>query len=94
MKTLEFLTVASKLANTGLIRVAKKGEQCSSTLGNGCIGSTEAQNTKLWRKYRTLQNIVIFKTAEEANNILLANGITEFVAKNTKSKTMCRLYLA
>lgn len=91
MKTSEFLKVAEKLAETGLIRVSQKGEHDTHQLGSSCIGGTDRKNISLWRKYGTLENIIIFKTADVVNPILIENGITEFVAKNTKSKTMCRL---
>jgi hypothetical protein len=92
MKTSDFLKVAENLAKTGLIRVSKKGEHEPHQLGSSCIGGTDRKNTKLWKNYGTLENIIIFKTAEEANEILKAHGVTEFVAKNTRSKTMCRLF--
>lgn len=91
MTTKQFLPVAQKLINTGLIEIVEKGQQLQFALGSTRIGRTDAQNTKLWRKYGTLSNIVIFKTADEANEILKQHGITEFKAKATKSGTMCRL---
>jgi len=91
METREFLKVAQKIAKTGLIRVSKKGEHEPHQLGSSCIGGTDRKNISLWRKYGTLENIIIFKTAAVVNHILIENAITEFVAKNTKSKTMCRL---
>jgi len=93
MKTVEFLQVAPKLATTGLIRVAKSGEK-NPGLGYAAIGSTDRQNTKLWRLYGTLENILIFRKAEEVNETLKANGINEFVAKKTKSGNSCRLILS
>lgn len=89
MKTQEFVKVARKLVNTGLIRVVRKGEH--GLLFFGGIGETDAQNERLWRKCGTLENQIIFKTANEANQVLKAHGITEFTAKPTKSGTMCRL---
>lgn len=91
MTTKEFLPVAQKLINTGLISVLEKGQH--GNLGGTYIGRTDAQNTKLWRKCGCLSNIVVFKTADEANAILEANGVTEFYAKPTKSGTMCRLHV-
>ena len=91
MKTSEFILVAEKLAKTGLIRVSKKGEHDNFVLGRTCIGGTDLKNSKLWRKCGTLENIIVFKTASEANSILKQFGITEFTAKPTKSRTMCRL---
>ena len=38
-------------------------------------------------------NIIIHKTADEANEILKKINIVEFEAKPTKSGTMCRLVL-
>lgn len=92
MKTKDFINTAQKLIKTNLINVLKKSKH--GNLGSTCIGETDAQNTKLWREYKTLSNIIIFKTAEETNEILLQNNITEFIAKPTKSKTMCRLHVA
>lgn len=91
MKTKDFIIIAQKLIKTNLFNVLKKGKH--GNLGSTHIGETDAQNTKLWREYRTLVNIVIFKTAEETNKILLDYNITEFIAKPTKSKTMCRLHI-
>jgi hypothetical protein len=95
MKTLtkkqKFIQAVEKLANTGLVSVLKKGEHGTYLLGNSCIGSTYSQNEKIWKKYQTLSNIVIFKTANEVNDILSSKGIKEFKATPTKSKTMCRL---
>jgi hypothetical protein len=89
MKKQEFITAIEKLSKTDLIRVAKKGEHAN--IGGTCIGSTFRQNEKIWRTYGTLNNIVIFKTADEVNAVLEANNITEFKAFPTKSKTMSRL---
>lgn len=89
MTTKQFLPVAQKLISTGLISVLEKGQH--GFLGRTCIGRTDNQNTKLWRKYATLENIVICKKADEVNKILMDNGITEFVAKKTKSGSMSRL---
>jgi hypothetical protein len=91
MKTAEFTQVAEKLIGTGLFNVVEKGEHGKTRLGRTAIGRTDRQNTSLWRKFGTVENIIIFKTAEEANEILKTYGITEFQARNTKSKTMCRL---
>lgn len=91
MRTKEFLPVAQKLIETGLISVLEKGKH--GNLGCSQIGRTDYQNVKLWRTYGTLSNIVIFETAEKANEILADHGITEFKAKPTKSGTMCRLFL-
>ena len=91
MKTSEFILVAEKLAKTDLIRGSKKGEHDKEALGRTCIGGTESKNSKLWRKCGTLENIIVFETAIEANRILKEFGITEFTAKPTKSRTMCRL---
>jgi len=93
MTTKQFLQVAPKLGTTGLIRVAKPGEK-NPGLGYASIGSTDSQNTKLWRTYRNLESILIFKNADEVNAILKSNGITEFVAKITKSGSSSRLFLA
>ena len=89
MKKQEFLTAVEKIAKTDLISVAKKGSH--AFIGFNCIGETTRQNEKIWRKYGTLNNIVIFKTADEVNEVLASIGVTEFKAFPTKSKTMCRL---
>ena len=92
MTAKEFLPVAQKLISTGLFTIIEKGEKRQHALGSSSLGRTDAQNTKLWRKYGTLSNIIIHnKTADEANEILKQHGITEFKAKATKSGTMCRL---
>lgn len=92
MKTKEFLPIAQKLAQTGLFYTLKKGEhEFGQGLGVSCIGSTDRQNAKLWRRHRTLKNIVIHKGAVETNRILFKFGITKFIAKPTKSGTMSRL---
>lgn len=93
MKTSEFLPVAQKLIKTGLFSIVEKGERKQYRLGGISLGRTDDQNTKLWRKWGTLENIVIFKTANEVNTILKEFSITEFIAKPTKSGTMSRLIL-
>lgn len=92
MTTVEFLPIAQKLMNTGLFSILDKGKH--GNLGGVYLGRTDSQNTKLWRNYGTLENIVIFEKAEKANEILADHGITEFKAKPTKSGAMCRLVLA
>lgn len=92
MTTKEFCAIAPRLAKTGLIRAAKKGEH-HPALGRDTIGSTDYQNQKLWKEYGTLENIIVSGTYEAANDTLELYGITEFVAKPTKSGTMCRLHL-
>jgi hypothetical protein len=89
MKKQEFITAIEKLSKTDLIPVAKKGQHAN--LGGCYIGSTLRQNEKIWKTYGTLNNIVIFQTAEEVNAVLEVNNITEFKAFPTKSKTMSRL---
>lgn len=91
MNKQEFLAAVEKIAKTEIVRVSKKGEHDALTLGTTCIGATERKNEKIWRKYGTLNNIVIFKTADEVNAILESIGVTCFKAYPTKSKTMCRL---
>lgn len=93
MTTLEFLPVAKKLIETGLFSIQEKGQRDQYLLGASRIGRTDSLNTKLWRKYGTLENIIIFKNADETSQILKEFGITEFEAKPTKSGTMCRLIL-
>lgn len=93
MKTSQFATVASKLINTNLIPVLQPRKHDQYLLGSSYIGATENQNKKLWQKYGTLENIIIFKDAETVNAILEVNCITEFKAKPTKSGTMSRLIL-
>ena len=90
MTTKEFLQVAPKLININKLPVAKKGSH-NPMLGFATIGSTNRQNTILWRKYGTLVNIVILYTADEINALLKDHGITEFVAIETKSGQFCRL---
>ena len=91
MNKQEFLNTVEKLATIQLIRVAKKGAHEAQFLGTSCIGSTTRQNEKIWRKFGTLNNIIIFQTADEVNAILEANNITRMKAFNTKSSTMSRL---
>ena len=93
MKTAEFLPIAQKLIETGLFSIQEKGQRAQHLLGRSLIGRTDALNTKLWRKHGTLENIIIHKTADEANEILKKINIVEFEAKPTKSGTMCRLVL-
>ena len=91
MKTSVFLPIAQKLIETGLFSIQEKGQRDQYLLGGVRIGRTDELNTKLWRKYGTLSNIIINKTEEETNKILKEFGITEFAAKSTKSGLMCRL---
>lgn len=93
MKTAEFILVAQKLIKTDLFSIQEKGERNQYLLGTSRIGRTDELNTKLWRKYGTLSNIVIHKRADEVNEILNKFGISEFYAKSTKSGSMCRLEL-
>jgi len=93
MNKKDFISNIEKLATSDLIRVASKGEHVKHSLGINCIGSTYTQNEHIWRKYGTLENIIIFKTSDEANKILKNLGISELIAKPTKSKPMCRLYI-
>ena len=91
MKTSVFLPIAQKIIETGLFSIQEKGQHDQYLLGGVRIGRTDELNTKLWRKYGTLSNIIINKTEEETNKILKEFGITEFAAKTTKSGSMCRL---
>jgi hypothetical protein len=92
MKKQEFLKSVEKIAlETKLFSVAEKGQHASAYLGYSCIGSTYRQNEKIWRKYGTLNNIVIWKKAGEVNSILESIGVRNMKAFTTKSKQACRL---
>ena len=92
MTTKQFLQVAPKLTQLGIYTNLKKGEHGNFLLGTGLFGTTENHYKIIWRKYGTLSNMVVFDTAEKVNEKLLNAGITEFIAKPTKSGTMCRLH--
>ncbi|MDV4026237.1 hypothetical protein CMT52_18045 [Elizabethkingia anophelis] len=91
MTTKEFLQVAPKITKTGLFYNLKKGEQGQWRLGFNIFGSTDSHYQIIWRKYGTLENMVITEPAEDVNVILKKEGITEFIAKPTKSGRFCRL---
>lgn len=91
MTTKEFLKVAPKITKTGLFYNLKKGEKGQWRLGFTIFGSTDSHYQTIWRKYGTLENMVILETAEYANEILKRECISEFIAKPTKSGRMCRL---
>jgi hypothetical protein len=91
MKKQEFLSTLDRLATTDLIRVAKKGEHLGFRLGYTCIGSTTRQNEKIWRHYGSLNNIIIYRTANEVNRILDGLGVTSMRAFKTKSGDSSRL---
>lgn len=93
MKTSQFLPIAQKLIETGLFSIQEKGERNQYQLGITRIGRTDTLNTKLWRKYGTLSNIVLHKTAEEVNKVFLKHNIVGFCAKPTKSGLSCRIEL-
>lgn len=89
----EFAPIAIKLKNTGLIPVMRPNKRGQDQVGLVYIGATNDQNIKLWKTYQTLFNIPIFKKSDKANEILRKYGITQFIAKPTKTKTVCRLHL-
>lgn len=91
MTTKEFLQVAPKITKTGLFYNLKKGEQGQWRLGFNIFGSTDSHYQIIWRKYGTLENMVITEPAEDVNVILKKEGIAEFIAKPTKSGRFCRL---
>jgi len=93
MKTNEFIPIAKKLTESNIYYNLKPGEHGKYFLGNTFFGSTENHYKIIWRKYGTLYNIVVFKTAEETTEILRRFNITEFIAKPTKSKRFCRLWI-
>ena len=92
MTTKQFLEVAPKLTQLGIYTNLKKGEHGNFLLGTGLFGTTENHYKIIWRTYGTLSNMVVFDTAERVNEKLQNAGIKEFIAKPTKSGTMCRLH--
>lgn len=92
MKTKQFLEVAPKITELGIYTNLEKGKHGTYSLGMRLFGTTENHYKIIWRKYRTLANMVIFNTAERVNEKLLNAGITAFTAKSTKSGYMCRLH--
>ncbi len=92
MKPNEFIPIAKKLTESNIYYNLKKGEHGKFMLGWQIFGSTETHYKIIWRKYGTLYNLVILKTAEETNEILKQFNITEFEARPTKSKRFCRLH--
>jgi hypothetical protein len=92
MKKKEFLKTVQLLADqTTLFRVSRKGEHAQAYLGWSTIGSTMVQNEKIWKKYGTLNNMVIWQKADFVNEILKSVGIDNMKAFPTKSKDGCRL---
>ena len=92
MTTREFLQIAPKITKAGIFSNAKKGEHVGFLLGFKVFGSTERHYKKIWREYGTLENLIAFDNEEVVNAKLREAGVTEFVARNTKSGTMSRLY--
>ena len=92
MTTKQFLTIAPKITKLGIYTNLKKGEHGQFLLGANMFGTTENHYKIIWRTYGTLSNMIIFDTAERVNEKLQNDGITEFIAKPTKSGTMCRLH--
>lgn len=92
MTTTQFLTIAPKLTELGIYTNLKKGQHGTHFLGTRFFGTTENHYKIIWRKYGTLSNMAIFDTAERVNEKLQNAGITEFIAKQTKSGHMCRLF--
>ena len=92
MKTKEFMQVAKKITESNIFYNLKKGEHGKGFLGFTVFGSTDNHYRIIWQNYGTLYNIVITETAEQINKKLTDYGITQFVAKPTKSKRFCRLH--
>ena len=92
MTTKEFLQIAPKITKAGIFSNAKKGEHVGFLLGLKVFGSTETHYKKIWREYGTLENLIAFDSADNVNAKLKDFGVTEFIARNTKSGTMSRLY--
>jgi len=84
MTTKEFLQVAPKITKTGLFYNLKKGQRGQWRLGFNSFGSTDRHYQTIWRKYGTLENMVIKEPAEKVNKILKKEGISEFIAKPTR----------
>lgn len=91
MTTKEFIKVAEKINKLNIYYSLKKGEHGIFLLGLRYFGSTPRHYAHIWRTFGTIENIVITKTAEEVNDILIKNGISEFYARPTKSNRFCRL---
>ncbi len=92
MTTTQFLAIAPKITELGIFTNLKKGQHGQFLLGANMFGTTENHYKIIWRKYGTLSNMVVFDTAESVNEKLQNAGIKEFIAKPTKSGTMCRLH--
>ena len=92
MKTKEFIKIAKKITESNIYYNLKKGEHGKGFLGFTIFGSTESHYKLIWLNYGTLYNIVITEPAEEINKKLAGFGITQFIAKPTKSKRFCRLH--
>ena len=93
MKKQEFINEVLKIATAlgDYVRPTNKGEHCTAFLGFTCMPGTYRHAEFVWRKYGTLQNLIIFRTADEINSILSDYNITSFKARPTKSGQMCRL---
>ena len=92
MTTKQFLQIAPKITELGIYTNLGKGQYGTYLLGIMLFGTTENHYKIIWRKYGTLSNLIILDTAERVNEKLLNAGITEFIAKRTKSGYMCRLH--
>ena len=92
MTTKQFANMAHKITATNLFTNLKKGEHGTKELGRLYFGTTTLHYATIWRKYGTLENLIVMKTAKETNAILKEYGITEFIAKPTKNKLSCRLH--
>ena len=95
MTRTEFLSNCSKLSQVSVngksLSISEKGKHYNE-LGCSVLPGTERHAIQVWRKYGTLQNYVVVNIlADELNAEFNRLGIT-FVAKPTKSKTMCRIY--
>ena len=92
MKMKDFIKVAEKITQSNIYCNLKKGEHGKGFLGFTIFGSTERHYRLIWRNYGTLYNILITEPAEQINKKLSDYGITQFIAKPTKSKRFCRLH--
>ena len=95
MTRTEFLSNCSKLSQVSVngkqLSLSEKGKH-HNDMGCSVLPGTERHAIQVWRKYGTLQNCVVFQiSAEDLNAEFKRLGIT-FVAKPTKSGTMCRIY--
>lgn len=91
MKRLVFLNNCEKLKGLEIFPFVKGKYAKTFGLGYSHFGSTKRQFERIWRDYGTLENLLIFKTADEVNLILTENDIKGFKAVPTKNKLNCRI---